>query len=237
MTVFWPVAAVVILTGFVSSLIGGTRTLLRVLREGSQARQGLFLWSSSLLWYACMCCGGFVFHCLHVRAFAHILDLVGTGLSSLSVIAGFEAFKGRIDDRTPTQRLLLLLCALIFTAVAILSPPLLQEQLYVVPALLAALAGARFIAESSARIRRVGVATRQQEAYRKAQRRLNVAALGVVMGLAVLPLDKCLCVYAGVHFSLLFWFFLGCNLAIFATHQFALVVADNHLYFTDIKAQ
>lgn len=224
MTVFWPVAALVMISGFLLCWWRGFQTLKRVLREGSQARQGMFLWSASLLWYGCMCIGGLGFHCLHIRTIPHILDLVGTGLSSLSVIAGFAAFTGKIDDRTLKQRLGFLLAALAFTVVAIISPPLLQELLYVVPALLATGAAVRFLRKSSGK-------------HREAQRWLFVAGLGIVLGLGVLPLDKYLCDVVGANFMVLFWFFLGCNLAILSTHQFALVVADKNLHFTDLKTQ
>ncbi|KAG0566723.1 hypothetical protein KC19_7G083100 [Ceratodon purpureus] len=234
---FWPVVAIVILTGFISSLFMGTRMFLRVQREGSSARQGLFVWSCSLLSYACMCCGGFFFHCLHIRTIPHMLDLVGTGLSSLSAIAGFAAYTGKLDDRTPAQRLRLLLCALAFIAVAFLSPPLLQEQLYIVPSLLATFAGVSIVRKSSAKIRTVGLTTRLQEAHREAHRWLKISGLGVVVGLACVSLDKFLCVNLGANFSLVFWFFLGCNLAILSANKFALVAADNNLHFTDLKSQ
>jgi hypothetical protein len=236
-TVFWPAGAAMMVAGLVVSLVAGSRTFLRAVREGANAPQGLFLWSCSLLWYSDMSLGGLFFHCLHIRKLPHIADLIGTGLASLSVIAGFAAFRGKVDDRTTKQRLLLLFFALVFIAVVIVSPPLLQEQLYVVPSLLATGVGVWFLPKSLARIRRVGLTTRQQAAHREAQRWLNIAGLGVVMGLGCLPLDKYLCVYLGAHFNLIFWFFLGCNIAIFSTHQFALVVVHNNLHFTDIKAQ
>jgi hypothetical protein len=57
------------------------------------------------------------------------------------------------------------------------------------------------------------------------------------MALGCVPLDKYLCVYLGAHFNLLFWFSLGCNIAIFSAHQFALMVVYNNVHFTDLKAQ
>lgn len=156
MTVFWPAGAAMMVAVLVVSLVVGSRAV----REGANARQGLFLWSCSLLWYSDMSLGGLFFHCLHIRKLPHIADLIGTGLASLSVIAGFAAFRGKVDDRTTKQRLLLLFFALVFIAVVIVSPPLLQEQLYVVPSLLATGVGVWFLPISLARIRRVGLTTR-----------------------------------------------------------------------------
>lgn len=227
MTLFWPASSLVILAGFASCLILGTRSFTRALREGSQSRQGLFVWSASLLWYATMCIGGLFFHCLHIPHVPHILDLVGTGLSSLSVICGFLAFADKLDDRTPKQRCLYLLVCTAFIAVAIYAPPIIQEQLYVVPSLLATGVGIWFVL--------VGRATEKAKTVREARRWLAVAGAGVVVGLGAIPMDQLFCVTVGQNFGLLFWFFLGCNMAILATHQFAVAVTEKNLRFTDVK--
>jgi len=230
-TLFWPAAATVIIFGFLSSLLLGTRSFLRVLREGRQSRQGLFLWSASLLWYSCMCIGGLFFHCLHIYHFPHILDLVGTGLSGLSVVAGFAAFVGVVDDRTGKQRLGWLGFAVAFVVVEVMVPPLLQEQLYVLPALLAAAVGAQFVWKSNAKLLQ-----QLQAGGKVAQRWLWLGALGVILALGVVPMDNWLCSVGVISdFGLLFWFFLGCDIAILSTHQFALVVADKNLHFTNVK--
>ena len=230
-TVFWPLTALVILAGLATCWVQGARLLARALREGARARQGLFLWSWAVLAYGFMCLGGFFFHCLHIRPVFHMLDVAATGLASLSIIAGFAAFSGLVDDRTPTQRVALVASAVGFVIVDLYSPSFVQEQLYAVPCLAAAGAGALFLLNSLAR--KQGAAAGEREA----QRWLVLGGAGVVVGAAALPLDKHLCFHLGSEFSFLFWFFLGCNSAIFATHQFARVVADQNLHFTDVKRQ
>lgn len=226
-TVFWPAAAIAIIFGFLTSILLGTRSFLRVLREGHQSRQGLFLWSASLLWYSCMCAGGLFFHCLHIYHFPHILDLVGTGLSSLSVVAGFAAFAGVVDDRTRKQRLGWLGLAVAFVVVELMAPPLAQEQLYMLPAVLALVVGGRFFRKNNGKA--------LQADGKVARRWLLLGTLGVTLSIGALPLDKWLCVLVGSDFALLFWFFLGSDIAILSTHQFAFAAVDKNLHFTNVK--
>jgi len=94
---------------------------------------------------------------LHIYHFPHILDLVGTGLSSLSVVAGFAAFAGVVDDRTEKQRLGWLGCAVAFVLKVLLVPPLVQEQLYILPSLVALVVGVRFFWKNNAKILQAGV--------------------------------------------------------------------------------
>ncbi|XP_073395091.1 uncharacterized protein [Physcomitrium patens] len=236
-TLFWPVCAILISSGFLTSLLTGTPMLIRALREGARARQGLFAWSCAMLWYGCMCLGGLFFHCLHIRKIPHMMDVSGTGLSSLFVIAGFAAFKGILDDRTTKQRLTLLISSLLFVIVGSFSPRWLQEQLYVVPSLIAAGTGIVFIQKSPAKSPGPELSSEQRASHKAALRWLNAAGLAVVVGLAAISLDKYLCVYLGTEFTMLFWFFLGCNAAIFFVVQFAHTAVHHNLQFTHVKVQ
>ncbi|KAG0558883.1 hypothetical protein KC19_10G061800 [Ceratodon purpureus] len=233
-TVFWPLTAVVIFAGLVTCWLLGMQLLVRALRQGAQARRGLFIWSSALLSYGFMCLGGFFFHCFHIRPIFHMMDVASTGLASLSIIAGFAAFVGLVDDRTTTQRLAWVASAVGFVVVDLYSPSFVQEQLYALPAFGAAGAGAAFLLRSLGAVQK---SAEQAAGLREAQLWLLLAGFGVVVGAAALPLDKYLCLYLGAEFSFLFWFFLGCNSAMFAVHRFALVVADKNLQFTDVKRQ
>lgn len=219
---FWPLASIVMIAGVLLCFWTGTQTLLRALREGSRARQGLFIWSGSVLWYGCMCIGGFFFHCLHINDIPHIFDVVGTGLASLSVCAGLAAYEGKVDDRSASQRAGWLAACAAFIAIIILSTPLVKELLYLLPAALAVIAGARFIRKHWSKLQGT-----------QPWRWLQVAVVGAVVGGAALPLDKWECIFLGSELSLIFWFFLGSNIAILATHQFAVVAADQKLHFTD----
>lgn len=95
-------------------------------------------------------------------------------------------------------------------AIIILSTPLVKELLYLLPAALAVLAGARFIRKHWGKLQGT-----------QPWRWLQVAVVGAVVGGAALPLDKWECIFLGSELSLIFWFFLGSNIAILATHQFA----------------
>ena len=233
MTVFWPLTAFVILSGLVTCWLLGARLLIRALREGARARQGLFIWSSAFLSYGFMCLGGFFFHCFHIRPVFHMMDVAATGLASLSIIAGFAAFSGMVDDRTTTQRVTWVLSALAFVIVDLYSPSLVQEQLYALPCVYAVSVGGLFLQKSLATTQKGA----QQAGQREVQRWLLLGGVSVVVGVTALPLDKYLCVYLGAEFSFLFWLFFGCNIAMFAVDQFVLMVADKNLQFPQVKSQ
>lgn len=184
-----------------------------------------------------MCVGGFFYHCLHIAPVFQVMDAAATGLASMSAIAGFAAFSGTFDDRAPTQQLLVLAVYPIVAFAAVIGPVWLREQLYLVPTFVAFGVGFKYIRKCGAQARRVELGATQRAAFKASTAWLLVGSLGVFVGLMCLFADKWFCVHLGAHFNLLWWIFLGSNLAMLALYKFVLIVDNENLQFTHVKTQ
>jgi hypothetical protein len=188
---------------------------------------GLFVWGLALLWYALMCLGGLFFHCLRGELVFHLIDVVATSCSAVSIIAGFAAMLGHFDDTKAFQRLGLLLTYLAISVIALLGPPLLQEQLYLLPIYGSAIIGI-FITKSC--LQAAGSRMSQSKlGFRRASLWLLLTAVVFVLGLGSVIGDAWLCMNVGVHFSLLFAVFFSSNLSMWCLYRFVLVVYNENL--------
>jgi hypothetical protein len=237
-TVFWPLAACMIIAGLIVGWGAGVHLLTRALsrKPGGNCR-GLFVWSLSFLSYGFMCIGGFFYHCLHIAPVFQVMDVTATGLSSMSAMAGFAAFSGTFDDRTLTQRLIVLAFYPVVAFAAVIGPVWFREQLYLIPSFHVFGVGFKYIRKCGFQARRAELGATQQAAFKAAKAWLLLGSLGICVGLASLFADKWCCVHLGAHFNILWWIFLGSNLAMFTLYRFILIVDSNKLQFKHVKSQ
>jgi hypothetical protein len=254
----WPVSAATMIWGIFLGCSTGLDLLLRSIKRNnknsknnksqpqtppqaqntttlSTRQAGLFVWGLALLWYALMCLGGLFFHCLRGELVFHLIDVVATSCSAISIIAGFAAMLGHFDDTKAFQRLGLLLTYLAISATALLGPSLLQEQLYLLPIFGSALIGIfitkSFLQAAGSRMSPGVVLPRPQSklGFRRASLWLVLTAVSFILGLGSVTGDAWLCVNIGVHFSLLFTIFFSSNLSMWCLYRFVLVVYNENL--------
>jgi hypothetical protein len=202
----------------------------------STRQAGLFVWGLALLWYALMCLGGLFFHCLRGELVFHLIDIVATSCSAVSIIAGFAAMLGHFDDTKAFQRLGLLLTYLAISAMALLGPLLLQDLLYLLPVQGSAIIGI-FVTKSSLQAAGsrmlpgvVPPGPQRKLGFRRASFWLLLTAVCFVLGLGSPIGDAWLCVNFGVHFSLLFVVFFASNLSMWCLYRFVLLVYNENLH-------
>lgn len=186
---------------------------------GSRSRRerGFFSWGFGFFWYGVMCLGGLFHHCIDPSPFFYKMDVIGTACFSISIVSGSIL----ANDTSNAARILLVAVygGVIFSAVS--GSQAVLEVLYSVPMALGAVAGAWFLWKVN-----TGGAVRQtSEAARKRIWTWSaVAAVGALTAGGGIVGDRWLCLLFGSNFSMLFWAFFGCNVAVFAC--FPIVLLD-----------
>lgn len=223
-TVKWPYLAVVCVLGIVLVLGAGCHLLLS-LSDSRKPRSssGFFTWGLAFVWYAFMCVGGLVFHCFQRHPAFYFLDLVSTGSSSMSILIGFAVFANLVDDRPLKWRLACLVIHICVAAVGLFAPPLIREQVYIVPTVVALLAGQLFLAKSLITSFRQGklvhdLTTDSPQCW------LLLASVSILLGAAALVGDRFLCFVFGSNGGFIVWFFLGCDLFILCAYRVVLLM-------------
>lgn len=225
-TLKWPNLAATCVLG---TLLGATLGL-HLLRH-STARRGFFTWGLALLWYALMCAGALVHHCLDPLTAFYLADVASTGCSSACCLAGLAVSLCRADDTRPLRRTGLAAATALPAALALWGPQLAREQVYLAPTVLAAALGLLGVAQAVAAAARAG----------KLARLLGsdsfllwfvLSGLAACLGMAALPADRYLCAALGSNGgSFLPWTFLGCDLFFLCAFKF--VVAGHR---EDVRA-
>nr|ABK23543.1 unknown [Picea sitchensis] len=192
--------------------------MLRCAVTRSRRERGFFSWGFAFLWYGVMCLGGLFHHCIGPSPFFYKMDIIGTGCFSISIIPGSIL----VNDTSKAARILLLAIygGVIFSAV--FGSQAVLEVLYLVPMVLAAVAGVWFLwrVNTEASVRQTSEATRK-----RIRKWSAVVAVGALMAGGGILGDKWMCLLFGANFSMLFWAFLGCNVALFAFFPIVLLHA------------
>lgn len=213
----WPTVAVACVCGYALGLLSGGHMLRRTMTR-SRREKGFFSWGFTFLWYGVMCLGGLFHHCISPSPFFYKTNIIGTACFSLSIVPGSIP----ANDTSNAARLLLLAIygGVVFSAVT--GSQAVLEVLYLGPMVLGAVAGAWFLW-------RVNTEAAARQTSEAARRRIwkwsTVAVMGTLIAIGGIVGDKWLCVLFGSNFSMMFWAFLGCNIALFAFFPIVLLLA------------
>ncbi|KAI5055203.1 hypothetical protein GOP47_0030348 [Adiantum capillus-veneris] len=202
-TLMWPAASICCLLGAILGFLYGLTLLCKAL--ASKARNGTFIWGCAFLWYGLMSLSGLFYHCISAIRVFYLLDLISTACACVSLLAVYR----RSDDRSRSS---LLFTYGLLAFLALVGGNTIRNMLYLGPASLAFILGAYFAAKAS----KGGFG----------QLALAFASTSAVMAVAAIPLDSWLCFIFGSNFSMLFWFFLGCDLAIVCLFHLTLAESE-----------
>jgi hypothetical protein len=141
--------------------------------------------------------------------FFYKMDIIGTACFSISIVPG--SILATTHPRRARILLLAIYGGVIFSAVS--GSQAVLEVLYLVPMVLAAVAGVWFLwrVNTEASVRQTSEATRK-----RIRKWSAVAAVGALMAGGGIVGDKWMCLLFGTNFSMLFWAFFGSNVALFA---------------------
>lgn len=215
----WPAVAAASFCGCLLGFLSGGHMLRRVVTR-SRRERGFFSWGFAFLWYGIMCLGGLFHHCISPSPFFYKMDIIGTACSSISIVAGSIL----ADDTSDTTRILLLAIYGFVILSAVSGSQAMREALYLGPIFFSIVPGAWFLWKVNTEA--AAAARQTSEAVRKRIWKWSaVAVAGALMAVGGVVGDKWLCPLFGSNFSLLFWAFLGCNIAVFAFFPIVLLLA------------
>lgn len=213
----WPTVAAASFCGCLLGFLTSGHMLRRIVTR-SRRERGFFSWGFAFLWYAIMCLGGFFHHCISPSPFFYTTDIIGTACSSISIVAGSIL----ADDTSDATRIFLLAIYGFLIFLAVSGSQAVREVLYLGPMVLCIVPAAWFLwkVNTEAAARQTSAAVRKRIWKWSA-----VAVVGAVMAVGGVAGDKWLCLLFGSNFGMMFWAFLGCNIALFAFFPIVLLFA------------
>eukprot|EP01018_Ginkgo_biloba_P001259 Gb_09173 [translate_table: standard] len=209
-TLKWPAVALACILGCVGGFLSGGYLVKHSICRRRENR--FFAWGCALTWYAVMCLGGLVHHCIHPTPIFYVIDVIGTGCSSLSVVGGSLI----TQDAHHAWRFALLISYVLIAMSAVFGTQIVREMLYLGPTFVAFVFGGWF----AWRIMKTCGEGKREEIGKW----VTVAVSGAIAGIGGVVCDPWLCLLFGSNFSMLFWLFVGCDVAIFAFFPIVLIL-------------
>lgn len=210
----WPYASIFCLLGVLIGLCHGAPLLYKAF--SSKPRRGSFTWGFAFLWYGIMSTGGLLYHCINPIKLFYTMDVVSTACSCVSILAAYGVFF-KVDDRSAKWRSFMGISYGVILGLAMQRAQVVRDLLYVGPAGLAFGGGAWFVMKAGKGGPHGWVALAW----------LSCSVVGALVALASIPLDPWLCTTFGANFSMLPWFFFGCDLAMVCLYQFTLLASQD----------